>query len=347
MLLSGLTRAQVAVLDLLDGARSLDAVRAEAERAGATAGDVDAVVRMLARADALDDGEAGVPGLTTAEHERLLPDAASLSLVLPAPGAAAAALRRRRAATVRVVGAGRVGTLAAALLAAAGVGTVDVEDTGRVRPEDAVPGGCRPEDVGRPRAAAAARAVARAAEAQVNGARRATARADLVLLAPRHLDALEPIEAAVFEGAGVPVLVAGVRETTGVVGPLVAPGISSCLGCLHEHRRERDATWPLLASQLSGHASPGCAPCDVSLAAVVAGFATLQALSALEDWRAWRAGEGAALRACARPAGARAALASRADRCALPRPSAGPSSSRCQTGGYVGAPGPSTRAARA
>ncbi|MGZ6135119.1 MAG: hypothetical protein ACXWK9_11725, partial [Myxococcaceae bacterium] len=96
VLLSGLTRGQVAVLDLLDGSRSLDAVRAEAERAGATADDVEGVVGMLARADALDDGEAGMHGLTTAEHERLLPDAASLSLVLPAPGAAAASLRRRR-----------------------------------------------------------------------------------------------------------------------------------------------------------------------------------------------------------------------------------------------------------
>jgi hypothetical protein len=283
VLLSGLTRGQVAVLDLLDGSRSLDAVRAEAERAGATADDVEAVVGMLARADALDDGEAGVPGLTTAEHERLLPDAASLSLVLPAPGAAAAALRRRREARMRVVGAGRVGTLAAALLAAAGVGTVDIEDTGRVRPEDAGPGGCRPEDVGRPRAAAAARAVARARRSpDQQGERSATARASLVLLAPRHLDGLEPIEAAVFEKAGVPVLVAGVREVTGVVGPLIAPGISSCLGCLHEHRRERDAAWPLIASQLSATSQPRVTPCDVSLAAVVAGFATLQALSALE-----------------------------------------------------------------
>ena len=238
---------------------------------------------MLARAGALDDGEAGVPGLTGAEHERLLPDAASLSLVLPEPGAAAAALRRRRTATVRVIGAGRVGSLAAALLAAAGVGTVDVEDTGRVRPEEAVPGGSRPEDVGRPRATAAARAVARARRSPgQHGERAARTRASLVLLAPRHLDGLEPAEAATFEKAGVPVLVAGVRETTGVVGPLVAPGISSCLGCLHEHRRERDAAWPLLASQLSAARHPQVAPCDVSLAAVVAGFASLQALSALE-----------------------------------------------------------------
>jgi hypothetical protein len=106
-----------------------------------------------------------------------------------------------------------------------------------------------------------------------------------VLLAPRHLDALEPVDAAVFEGAGVPVLVAGVRETTGVVGPLVLPGVSACLGCLHEHRRERDDKWPLLASQLAAARQPPVAPCDVSLAAVVAGLATLQLLTALDGQR--------------------------------------------------------------
>jgi hypothetical protein len=117
-----------------------------------------------------------------------------------------------------------------------------------------------------------------------------------VLLAPRHLDALEPMEGATFEGAGVPLLVAGVRETTGIVGPLVVPGVSSCLGCLHQHRRERDATWPLLATQLSVARQPGVSPCDVSLAAVVAGFATLQLLSALDGLEGLAGpGKGAAL----------------------------------------------------
>ena len=38
VVLSGLTRGQMAVLDLLDGARGLDEVRTEAGRAGAAAG---------------------------------------------------------------------------------------------------------------------------------------------------------------------------------------------------------------------------------------------------------------------------------------------------------------------
>jgi bacteriocin biosynthesis cyclodehydratase domain-containing protein len=41
-----------------------------------------------------------------------------------------------------------------------------------------------------------------------------------------------------------------VRDGTGLVGPLVIPGVTSCLGCADLHRRDRDAAWPALAAQL-------------------------------------------------------------------------------------------------
>jgi hypothetical protein len=41
-----------------------------------------------------------------------------------------------------------------------------------------------------------------------------------------------------------------VRDGTGLVGPLVIPGITSCLGCADLHRRDRDAAWPAVAAQL-------------------------------------------------------------------------------------------------
>ncbi|MBV8860394.1 MAG: cyclodehydratase, partial [Mycobacterium sp.] len=37
---------------------------------------------------------------------------------------------------------------------------------------------------------------------------------------------------------------------TGLVGPLVIPGVTSCLGCADLHRRDRDAAWPAVAAQL-------------------------------------------------------------------------------------------------
>jgi bacteriocin biosynthesis cyclodehydratase domain-containing protein len=48
----------------------------------------------------------------------------------------------------------------------------------------------------------------------------------------------------------VPHLPVRVRDGTGVVGPLVLPGKTSCLGCADLHRRDRDASWPAVAAQL-------------------------------------------------------------------------------------------------
>ncbi|WP_343708481.1 cyclodehydratase [Mycobacterium sp.] len=41
-----------------------------------------------------------------------------------------------------------------------------------------------------------------------------------------------------------------VRDGTGLVGPLVVPGVTSCLDCADLHRRDRDAAWPAVAAQL-------------------------------------------------------------------------------------------------
>jgi len=47
--------------------------------------------------------------------------------------------------------------------------------------------------------------------------------------------------------AHLPVLV---RDGTGLVGPLVIPGVTSCLGCADLHRRDRDPGWPAISAQL-------------------------------------------------------------------------------------------------
>jgi bacteriocin biosynthesis cyclodehydratase domain-containing protein len=48
----------------------------------------------------------------------------------------------------------------------------------------------------------------------------------------------------------VPHLPVRVRDGTGLVGPLVIPGVTSCLGCADLHRSDRDAAWPAIAAQL-------------------------------------------------------------------------------------------------
>ena len=41
-----------------------------------------------------------------------------------------------------------------------------------------------------------------------------------------------------------------VRDGTGLVGPLVIPGVTSCLECADLHRSDRDSAWPAVAAQL-------------------------------------------------------------------------------------------------
>jgi bacteriocin biosynthesis cyclodehydratase domain-containing protein len=54
----------------------------------------------------------------------------------------------------------------------------------------------------------------------------------------------------------VPHLVAALRGRTGVVGPLVVPGVTSCLRCADLHRRDADPRWPHLAAQLTASEPP-------------------------------------------------------------------------------------------
>ncbi|BBX17867.1 cyclodehydratase [Mycolicibacterium duvalii] len=49
---------------------------------------------------------------------------------------------------------------------------------------------------------------------------------------------------------GVPHLPVRVRDGTGLIGPLVIPGVTSCLRCADMHRSDRDSAWPAVASQL-------------------------------------------------------------------------------------------------
>lgn len=49
---------------------------------------------------------------------------------------------------------------------------------------------------------------------------------------------------------GVAHLLVRMRDGIGLVGPLVIPGVTSCLGCADLHRRDRDEAWPAICAQL-------------------------------------------------------------------------------------------------
>lgn len=283
-------------LELLNGTRGLPLLRQEGRRMDLPDGHVDALVERLARAGLVDDARGGGPAADTLREkqdvlQRLRPDLASLTLTTSEPGGALARLAARRALRVQVRGAGRVGTVLASALSGAGVGEVDVRDVGRVEPWDVAPGGLPAESLGERRDAAARAAVRRAAPDRPQRRPHSTGSGaedpglSLVILTPRDdvaVHAPDPSTAEPLMASGTPHLYTGVVEGTGVVGPLVLPGESSCAGCLHEDRTDRDPAWPRLISQWRSGRARRIGACDLTLATAVAGVAAAHALAFLD-----------------------------------------------------------------
>lgn len=297
VVLTGLDPVARQVLGLLDGTRDTEAVVAAGRAVGCPAERTGALLALLEGSGLLADAGHGWPVAAhdRSSRDRLAPDAASLSLLHGRQGAGM--LQRRAAARIVVVGAGRVGAALATLLAASGTGAVDVIDEQAAAPADLAPGGLRPADHGRPRGDAAREHVRAVAPWTSTAPQPAP---DLVVLAPT--DGADEEREAALRRAAVPHLLAEVRDTVGVVGPLVLPGRSACLRCLDLVRSDLDPAWPALSVQLASGSRRGGA-CDAALAAAVAAQAAQQVLAhvdtagsacvggtlelALPDWR-WR-----------------------------------------------------------
>ncbi|WP_261564802.1 ThiF family adenylyltransferase [Frankia gtarii] len=297
VLVAGLGPSHAALLDALDGRRTLEQVRLDG---GAAAWDL---LDLLSGAGLLDDA-APPPGTTplpAADRDRLSPDLAALSVRSTDPARPRRVIAARRTARVLVRGAGRVGAQISTLLAAAGVGRVVVDDAEMTTAADVSPGGLRLDDVGRPRALAAGTAMARVRRqadrspgpGAAAGARRPPSMrddgpgidvfgADLIVLAPVGPPTVAPGACLDLERGGTAHLLAGVRETTGIVGPLVVPAVTACLHCQHLHRHARDPVWPMLAMQLVRPRTAGHDPCEITLASLVAALAAMQALAFLD-----------------------------------------------------------------
>ncbi|GAB2487363.1 ThiF family adenylyltransferase [Jatrophihabitans fulvus] len=185
----------------------------------------------------------------------------------------------RRRASVVVHGDGRAGPPLAALLATAGVGRVHSLATGTVRLHHALPGGVRTDDEGE-----------RIADATEAAIRRAVPDADTRPLAPGErpdvtvLAVDGPVDearcAALHDARDAHLLVS-VGAAHGVVGPLVVPGLTSCLRCAELHRRDRDPLWPMLAAQLSVPPRHGVSS-DAAVTALVVAAAAVQVLAHLD-----------------------------------------------------------------
>jgi bacteriocin biosynthesis cyclodehydratase domain-containing protein len=287
VVLTGLDETTLRWLDRLDGSQEQASLLRAASDEGIPPSVAGGLLDLLAARGVLDDAAADRSAYATlpdAEQDRLRPDLACLALRARRPDAGVGLLAARRQAAVEVRGAARVGASAATLLAAAGVGHVAIRDGAPTRPADVAPAGLSPFDVGTRRETAARAAVRRAAPAACPALPVGRAAPDLVLLAPDG-----PVDALDRDGllrAGIPHLLATVRETTGVIGPLVLPGRSACLRCLDLTRADRDPGWPRVAAQIATDSDIAGAPtvraCDTVLATAVAVHAVLQVLAFLD-----------------------------------------------------------------
>ncbi len=263
----------------LDGRRAQRAVLDDAAGAGQDPATVVAVLDALRAAGLIVDLDAADLLATDAGPAAAARAASELpAAVGPGAGGRGSGWRARRTTAVVVEGATRVGVPLAALLAASGVGRVSVRDPAVTRAGDAVVGGLTAADEGRPRSVAAADAIRRASPLTDLRPLPAGTAPDLVVLS-RAWAASDPLVADLHR-AGVPHLVATVRGQTGVVGPLVVPGATSCLRCCDLHRADADPRWPVLAAQLTAEEPP---PDGATLTCLLtAATAALQALAYLE-----------------------------------------------------------------
>jgi bacteriocin biosynthesis cyclodehydratase domain-containing protein len=283
LVLSGVDVADLAVLDLLDGRRPVDDVVELARRRGHDAGRVKELVDVLLDAAALDDaaatsdaGSRTIHPVSPAAGSTLEPDLLSLSLLHRTPGAATRVMRARRATTVEVLGAGRVGATVASLLAAAGIGHLDIDDDGPLRTADVAPGGLR--GAGGTSASRGAETRRLLSAVTTTRDRPASSPPAVSVLAPTTALLAPELLSRTRDRPHLPVLV---RETTAVVGPLVVPGRTPCCRCVELARGDRDPGWPSLSAQLLG--SPRrIEPCDVVLATLAASLAAAQLLSFLD-----------------------------------------------------------------
>ena len=106
---------------------------------------------------------------------------------------------------------------------------------------------------------------------------------DVAILAP--IADGYPALAASLQSDGVPHLSAEVHETTGVLGPFVQPGRTSCLRCRDLYRTARDPGWPRAMVPFGGvDAVPAVEDraCDVMLATHLAVQTVLHVLAFVE-----------------------------------------------------------------
>lgn len=182
---------------------------------------------------------------------------------------------RRADASIEVRGSGPVASQLAALLVAAGVGHVYQAPVRDVRAEDVLPPIPPPAGPGDDRQRLAERLASISEYTRVYPIPTHQPTSLVVLAGDGPPDATD---AKPLVDAGTPHLAAWAGASGAVVGPLVLPGLSSCLWCAELARVDADPQWPLVRRAI--HEQPVAPPVVLATAAAV--LAAGQALELVE-----------------------------------------------------------------
>lgn len=237
VVLDGLTEAEIVMAEGLDGSMDTRMLYATAANAGIDANRVSELMAILGEHHLLVDTDTDRAWLSAAggppRHPRR-PDTTALAVAAAygLPGDGFDYVAARSAQHVVISGEGDLPSALADLLRAGGIGQVSVG-----------PNAVNTVDLElRGRGAGETRGVFR-------GSQDPPANPDLVVLAAVgaiHADAGEP-----WRRRGIPHLPLVVQPHRVQVGPLISGGQGPCLSCMDLHRRDRDAAWPAVLSQLS------------------------------------------------------------------------------------------------
>lgn len=234
----------------LGGERTLETVLADGVARGIRMSRLRSLLALGVRSGLVDDAAAMPESLrhaVPAVRDSLEPEMASVRLVHGSGERARAIIDRRRACVVSVRGAGPLADAVCLALSGSGVGNV-------------VSAGSPHSSSRRHRRSSADRTCQ-------------------VLCDATHPDGAFDADAMALDLPHIAVTAFGGQA---VVGPLVIPGITSCLRCRDLHRADGDAAWPRLSAQWA-HRPPQTPAVPAALAHLAAALATLQVLAVIDS----------------------------------------------------------------
>jgi bacteriocin biosynthesis cyclodehydratase domain-containing protein len=244
VLLSGLPAQAEALLDLLDGTKTTDQVVAHLAESGPTGGIVDLLDRLWDLRVLVDGGRwPGGTAVSAASRDRHMSD-----LMAAAPQDPDSWWRSLARTEAVVVGASRLGAIAACALKGSGIGHVRVLDSRPVTAGDVALGGFAESDIGHRRSDLLID------HPEIPALASDVKRDRVVYLVTDAVDL--DVHARSLAERGATFLVVTCREGSGRVGPFVHPGSTACYLCVQLHRRDHDRAWPQIWRQLRPEPTP-------------------------------------------------------------------------------------------